>query len=209
MGIGQKDGQTRAFLLFPATEIGRRVYRPQGTLPTMPQISLIQGDPGNNALNSFFWSDNDQKLFAIRPVAALVNWHTGIYTTYTNETQFGDSVIRQVFTNEILLPTLSYNVWPRDANIQVASSPVELQPPFPGFNYSYVEMPYSTIDGATVGVNNIFNTPISATGYSVFRYLISNGQAANPQLQKVKFNVARTVLWNDPVFLTNPDRDRW
>ena len=42
VGVGQRNGQTRAFLLFPATEIGRRVFRPDGTLPTMPQVTLIQ-----------------------------------------------------------------------------------------------------------------------------------------------------------------------
>lgn len=201
VGVGRKDGQTRAFLLFPATEIGRRVFRPSGTLPTMPQVTMIQSDPGNNALNSFFWSDNDQKLFATRPGAAWVNWHTGRYVTYTNETSVGDTVIRQVFTNELFVTTLSFNVWPSDANVQVASSPVELQPPFPGFNYSYVEVSYSTVDGAIVDPNKVFTTPITGTGYSVFRYLASNGQAANPQLQKVRFNVARTVTWDDPGFL--------
>jgi hypothetical protein len=201
VGVGQKEGQTRAFLLFPASEIGRRVFRPPGTLPTMPQVTLIQGNPGDNALTSFFWSDNDQKLFAIRPVAALVNWHTGRYTTYTNETQFGDSVIRQVFTNEVMIASFSYNVWPKDANIQVASCPVELEPPFPGFGFSFVEMIYSTVDGAGVDQNKSFDTPFGSTGYSVFRYLISNGRAPNPQLQKVKFNVARTTSWDDPEFL--------
>ena len=201
VGVGQKDGQTRAFLLFPATEIGRRVYRPLGTLPTMPQVTIIQADPGNNSLNSFFWSDNDQKLFAIRPVAALVNWHTGRYVTYTNLTQFGDAYIVQVFTNEVMLPNWSYNVWPSDANLQVASAPVELQPPFPGFNYSYIEMPYTTIDGAAVSSANTFNTPFQSTGYSVFRYLISNGQPPNPQLQKVRFDVTRTIAWNDTNYL--------
>lgn len=201
VGVGQKDGQTKAFLLFPASEIGRRVFRPAGTLPTMPQVTLLQGNPGDNGLNSFFWSANDQKLFAIRPVAALVNWHTGQYTTYTNETQFGDQVIRQIFTNEVMIPTFSYNVWPRDPNLQVASAPVELQPPFPGFNYSFIEMIYSTVDGAAVDNNKVFNTPYGFTGFSVFRYLISNGQAANPQLQKVKFNVTRTTGWDDPDFL--------
>lgn len=201
VGVGQKDGQTRAFLLFPATEIGRRVFRPVGTLPTMPQVNIIQADPGNNSLNSFFWSDNDQKLFAVRPVAALVNWHTGRYVTYTNLTQFGDTYIAQVFTNEVLVPTLSYNVWPSDANLQVASAPVELQPPFPGFSYSFVEMPYTTIDGAAVDANDIFHTPLQSTGYSVFRYLISNGQPANPQLQKVRFDVTRTITWDDTNYL--------
>lgn len=201
VGVGQKDGQTRAFLLFPASEIGRRVFRPPGTLPTLPQVTLIQGSPGDNAQNSFFWSDNDQKLFAIRPVAALINWHTGTYTTYTNETQFGDQVIRQVYTNEVLIPTWSYNVWPHDANVQVASSPVEVQPPFPGFDYSFVEVTYNTVDGAGVDANKIFNTPFGSTGYSVFRYLVSNGQPPNSQLQKVRFNVSRTVAWNDPDFL--------
>jgi len=202
VGVGQKDGLTRAFLLFPATEIGRRVYRPLGTVASAPQISIIQADPGNNSQNSFIWSDNDQKLFAVRPVAALIQWHTGRYQQYTNFTQIGDTVITQVFTNEVLTPTLSFNVWPGDARLQVASSPVELQPPFAGFNYSFVEMSYSTIDGAAVDPNTkIFNTQLGDSGYSVFRYLVSNGRPANPQSQKIRFDVARTIRWDEPHYL--------
>ncbi|MCW5556859.1 MAG: hypothetical protein KIT22_03320, partial [Verrucomicrobiae bacterium] len=204
VGVGQKDGQTRAFLLFPATEIGRRVYRPEGTLPTMPQVDLIQADPGNNSINSFLWSEVDQKFFAVRPAAAIVRWHTGRYTLATNETQFGDSVIRQVMTNEILIPALSFNVWPRDPNIQVASAPAELEPPFQGFNYSFIEIAYSTINGAAVDPGpKVFNTPFGSGGYTVFRYLVSNGQPPNAQQQGIRFNVTRTVAWNDPAYLTN------
>jgi hypothetical protein len=42
---------------------------------------------------------------------------------------------------------------------------------------------------------------MSSSGYTVLRFLISNGLAPNPQLQKVRFDVARTIAWNDPTFL--------
>lgn len=68
----------RPSLLFPATEIGRRVFRPEGTHLA---ILLDHRSPGwrqrPETGNSFFWSAVDQKLFAIRPVVAEINGAPG------------------------------------------------------------------------------------------------------------------------------------
>ncbi len=200
VGVGQKDGATRAFVLLPATEIGRRVFRPEGALPTLPQIELLQSSPGDNNNNAFFWSERDQKLFAIRPVAAVIRWRTGVFTTFVKETPFGDQTIRQTFTNEVLLPTLSVNVWPKDPDLHVAGSPAEAEPKVPDFLYSFVNLIYSTVDGAVVDkTTKIFTAP--TTGYSVLHYLQSNGLPPDSEKQPNRFSVTRTIRWDDPLHL--------
>ncbi|MCC7377185.1 MAG: hypothetical protein IT581_21165 [Verrucomicrobiales bacterium] len=200
VGFGERAGQTRAFLLFPASEIGRRVFRPEGALATQPEIELLQSGPGDNAHNSFFWSTVDQKLFAIRPVVAVVKWHTGYYETSTNETLFGDSVIRQVYTNEVMLSSISYNVWPKDPDLHVIGSPVEVEPKDPNFKYSFISVIHTSVDGAAVdGTTKTFTSP--DVGHSVLYYLKSNGRAPNVDKQPVRFTVVKSVEWNDPTYL--------
>lgn len=84
------------------------------------------------------------KLYAIRPVVAEVRWHTGTFVTVTNHTQFGGSFIRQIFTNEVTIPTLTFNVWPRDPEIHVAGTPVQVQPNNPAFRHGFMEVTYWT-----------------------------------------------------------------
>ncbi|MCW5560232.1 MAG: DUF3466 family protein, partial [Verrucomicrobiae bacterium] len=124
----ESGGPNQALLLFPASEIGRRVFRPDGTIPQQPLVELLQPSRGDDvANNSFFWSATEGKLYAIRPVIASIRWRTGTYETVTNLTLFGDSYIQQVFTNEVLVNTLSFNVWPNDPEIHIAGAPVQMQ----------------------------------------------------------------------------------
>src|SRR5262245_10224696 len=198
----QEGGPNQALLLFPATEIGRRVFRPEGTIPELPHITILQGAGPDNSGNSFFWSAAERKLYAIRPVVADIRWRTGTFETTTNETQFGDSFVRQFITNEVLLPTISFNAWPSDPEIHVAGAPVQVEPKDPSFKHGFVELIYTTADGAQVDINTkVFNSP--STGYSVVHYLRSEGRPLNADLQPNHFTVARTILWNDPAFLTN------
>lgn len=196
----QSNRPPQALLLFPATEIGRRVFRPEGTVAELPQITILQGGGNDQPGNSFFWSAVDQKLFAIRPVVAEIKWRTGTYVVVTNLTEFGDTFIRQKYTNEVLLPALSFNVWPNDPDLHVVDTPVQVEPAQPGFQYGFVNLIYTTADGAQVdGSSKIFTSP--STGFSVLQYLKTGGRVPNAQLQPHEFRVARSVLWNDPLHL--------
>ncbi len=199
---GQRaDGLTQALLLFPASEIGRRVFRPSGTLASMPQINIIQGGGNDQAGNSFFWSATEAKLYAIRPVVASLGWHTGTYVVTTNETEFGNLVIRQPFTNEALVQTLTFNVWPADPEIHVVGTPVQTQPNQTSFAYNCLQLIYGTAGGAALdGNTKIFTSP--STGYSVLHYLKNNGLPPDSQSQPNYFSVVRSVLWTDTNFLT-------
>lgn len=190
----------QALLLFPATEIGRRVFRPEGTLAELPQITILQGGGNDQSGNSFFWSAVDQKLFAIRPVVAEIKWRTGTYVVLTNLTEFSDTFIRQKFTNEVLLPTLAFNIWPADPDIHVVDTPVQVEPDQPGFQHGFVNVIYTTADGALAnGASKIFTSP--SPGFSVLQYLKTGGRAPNSELQPHEFKVARSVSWNDPLYL--------
>lgn len=191
----------QALLLFPASEIGRRVFRPEGTLPLLPDVTILKGNGGDDKKNSFHWSTVDQKLFALRPVVAEIRWRTGTYEIVTNLTEFGDSVIRQKATNEILVSTLSFNVWPTAPDLHVVNTPVQLQPNQPGFEYGFVEIAHTTADRAEVDPSTKVFTS-TGTGYSVLHYLKTGGQPLNPQLQSDVFQVTRSVGWNDPLVLT-------
>lgn len=194
-------GPSQALLLFPATEIGRRVFRPEGTLAELPTITILQGGGHDNPGNAFFWSAGDRKLFAIRPVVAEIRWRTGTYEVVTNLTEFGDDTfIRQKFTNEITLPTLSFNLWPADPDLHVVGTPVQVEPAQPGFQHGFVNLIYTTADGAQVdSASKVFTSP--TTGYSVLHYLQTGGRAPNAELQPHEFRVASSIAWNDPLHL--------
>ncbi|MBN9689600.1 MAG: hypothetical protein J0M24_05125 [Verrucomicrobia bacterium] len=196
------NGPPQALLLFPATEIGRRVFRPEGTLPLLPDITILKGNGGDDKKNSFHWSTVDQKLFALRPVVAEIRWRTGTYVVITNLTEFGDNVIRQKATNEVLISTLSFNVWPTTPDLHVVDTPVQLQPNEPGFEYGFVEIAYTTADRAQVEPSTKTFTS-TGTGFSVLHYLKTGGQPLNPQLQSDAFQVTRSVRWNDPLVLVS------
>lgn len=85
----------------------------------------------------------------------------------TNLTEFGDNVIQQKFTNEVLLSTLSFSIWPSDPDIHVVETPVQVEPDQPGFQHGFVNLIYiTTADGAQVdGATKVFTSP--SPGYSV------------------------------------------
>jgi probable HAF family extracellular repeat protein len=197
------SGQTQATLLFPASVIGRRVFRPDGTLGLLPQIQILQGEGDDNTANSFFWSAFERKLYAIRPVVAALDWRTGIYVTATNDIPFGkDGFIRQVFTNEVLVRTLSFNAWPKEPEIHVANTPARVQPDDPSFKHGFVDLIYTTADGARVDQSSkVFTSP--QEGYSVMHYLRTDGRPLNASRQPNRFTVVRTVSWDDPQHLVS------
>ena len=179
------NGALHAVILQPATVIGRRVLRPTQSAPVYPEIELVQSRAGDTAQNAFYWSDFEGKLFALRPVTALVHWH-----------------VSTAVTDNDRVTTAVFNVWPKKPNIHVSSAPVQLQPADPAFEYAYFDMPYNEVNGAQVEtVSRVFNAPNN--GYTVLQFLHNKGQPVNPQLQTTYFDVVRTVNWNDPRYLAD------
>ncbi len=171
---GYFGSQYRGCLLYPATQIGRRVYRPPQAVPVLPEIRLIQGNPDDTAANSFYWSSFEGKLFAIRPVTAKIKWWT---TTDLQD------------TNAVRVETVSFNVWPHTPDIHVAGTPVQLEPNQTDFRHGFFNLIYSTAMGSMVDpAGKIFTSP--NTGWHVIHYLRNEGQTINPQNQRSYFDVA-------------------
>ena len=183
-GVGiAANGQTHAFLAVPANVIGKKITRPQGAVARLPEIELIQSNPGDTPDNSFFFSDANQKLYAIRPVTARLRWPVSNDLLDTNR-----------------ITTLSINVWPRNPTIHVATSPVEIEPDAGGFAYSFQQQYHTTSADAQVdGGTKVFNA--TQPGYTVLGYLKNNGVTPNPEVHLPYFEVVRTVLWNDQRYL--------
>jgi len=135
-------------------EIGRQITPPpDADLTIDPTIEEGRED-------YFFWSDYARKLYAVGPIAAVVEW---------TDTR-GDP-----------LPVLVGNVWPYEMQIHVADSPdVELLPE--GSAFSFVEARFADNDAAVSG------SQFSAT--SEGRCVLMYGDNANyefvPQFEVVK-----------------------
>lgn len=184
---GWYGGQLRACLLYPATQIGRRVYRPPEATTMLPQIQILQGNPDDTMMNSFYWSSYEAKLFAIRPVMAKITWWTSMDPQDTNAPS---------------ITTYSFNVWPRHPDLHVAGTPVNVEPNQNEFSYGFFNLSYSTANGANVDPSTkIFKSPNS--GWHVIHYLRNEGQVVNPQNQRNYFTIARTIPWNDPNHLVD------
>jgi probable HAF family extracellular repeat protein len=191
-GIGRRKfgngiEERRAFLAVPSSTIGKRIMRPEGTVARLPIIEMIEGSPGDSSLNSFYWSEVEKSLYAIRPVKARLKW---LITLNMQD------------TNNITIPTLAVNTWPKDPQIHVAGAPITVMPP-PGYRrYEYANMEYSTIGSAKVdSTTKIFNVPTNTTGYTVLRYLRTYGMPADPNTQSNAFTVARSVYVYDTNYL--------
>jgi hypothetical protein len=182
VGTGYLNGRRRAFLAVPANTIGKRVYRPGGTVARMPSIQLISSGPGDNIINSFFYSEVEKSLYAIRPVLARLRWPVSESALDTNYVE-----------------SLTANVWPERPQIHVGECPVEIEPRSSS-PYRFLAMYYSTSSDATVNPNTkLFNA--TNTGYNVLRFLKAWASAPDPTTQSNAFTVARTVRWNDATYL--------
>ncbi len=188
VGTGTHRGLKRAFLAVPATVIGRPVIRPQGAVDRLPQISILKKHlPDDSAVNAFYWSDTEKKLYAIRPVTAKLEWFTSLSDTVGS----GENLT----VNSERIVSVTVNVWPKQPIIHVAGAPVDLQPAFTAATYTFQSLIYVT-NGATVEPSSkVLSSP--NPGYSVVFYLRTEGQPANPTLQRPHFDVVRTVDWDD------------
>lgn len=184
-GTGRTNGQTRAFIAIPAWVIGRKIARPLGaTALVPPEIELLErGSNFDTEQNAFYWSQVEGRLYAIRPVTARLRWRLDANPGNTNR-----------------VVSVGQNIWPRTPTIHVANTPSEVQPQGVELPHSYRELQYTTATGAAVDPSAaIFNA--TGIGYSVLRYVKSDGQSPNEAIHFPAFDVVRTVLWDDPRYL--------
>ena len=150
-----------------------------------PTITILEKDrPDSDAQNSFVWSVAEHKLYPVRQVTAIFKWP--LTTDITNTAAVVTAVGR-----------ISY---PTNPVVQVAGAPVELEPAVPGFPLKYFNLAFTTINGASVDASTKIFTA-SQPGWSVVQFLDSGGTPPDPLTQPSKFEVVRTVLWNDPAYL--------
>ena len=184
-GTGRTNGQTRAFIAIPAWVIGRKIARPLGaTAQVPPEIELLERNSNfDTEQNSFYWSQVEGRLYAIRPVTARLRWRLDSNPGNTNR-----------------VVSVGQNIWPRTPTVHVANTPSEVQPQGVELPHSYRELQYTTAAGAAVDPSAaIFNA--SGIGYSVLRYVKSDGQSPNEAIHFPAFDVVRTVLWDDTRYL--------
>jgi probable HAF family extracellular repeat protein len=195
VGVGKRDGRSRAFMAVPAWVIGRQIARPEGAVERMPEIEILSGSTADNANNSFFWSDFEKKLYPVRPVTARLKWFTSFQDTVGEGTN--------VVSNTERIEVVGISVWPQQPTIHIAEAPVEVEPQgIPSFNHSFQTVIYETTGGRSVvdPTSKIFNC--DATGYSVLYYLETFGASPNPTTQRPYFDVVRTYRWNTPGLLS-------
>ncbi len=187
VGTGTHNGLKRAFIALPATIIGRPVIRPQGAVDKYPQITLLKkGRTDDRIENSFYWSEGEKRLYAIRPVTAKIEWFTSdnvLVGTGTNLTSNTNRVV-----------SISVNVWPRQPTIHIAGAPVDLQPTVTAANYTFQSLIYVTNRASVEPSAKVFTSPDE--GYTVAFYLKNDGLPVDTT-QPPYFEVIRTVPWND------------
>ncbi len=184
-GTGRTNGQTRAFIAIPAWVIGRKIARPLGaTALVPPEIELLERSSNfDTEQNAFYWSQAEGRLYAIRPVTARLRWRLDSNPGNTNR-----------------VVSVGQNIWPRTPTVHIANTPSEVQPQGVELPHSYRELQYTTATGAAVDPSAaIFNA--SGIGYSVLRYVKSDGQQPNEAIHFPAFDVVRTVLWDDTRYL--------
>ena len=187
VGTGTHAGLKRAFIALPATVIGRPVIRPQGAIDRFPQITLLKKRrTDDSVINSFYWSDGEKQLYAIRPVTAKIEWFT------SNDDVVGTGTNITSNTNRIVSVTV--NVWPKQPTIHIAGAPVDLQPALTAANYTFQSLIYVTNRASVEPSAKVFTCPDE--GYTVAFYLKNDGLPV-ATTQPPYFEVIRTVAWND------------
>ena len=192
VGTGLIGGTAHAFLALPAWVAGKPIARPLGAVAQAPAWSVISGPTA--ASGQFFWNTSDRQLYAIVPCTAQIQWPTS-FLNPANPTNTTPPII-----------ALSKTVWPRTAQTHVVGAPVQVVPKgMPAslpFNYSFQAVLYATSLSAAVDQQNVFNCQTNA--YSVLRYLsIVPGQPLDPINSPSKFQVIRSIAWNDPNYLSH------
>jgi hypothetical protein len=150
-----------------------------------PTISILEKEHADSdALNSFVWSIAEHKLFPVRPVTAIIKWP--LAAGGTNTTSVATAVGR--------------SVWPSKPQLHVANTPVELEPAVSGFPYRFVQIAFTTINGASVESGSKQFTA-RQEGWTVLQFLDTGGQLPDPTIHPSRFEVPKTILLN----ATNPE----
>jgi hypothetical protein len=154
--------------------------RTDGGAIAQPLITILDKEhPDSVAVNSFVWSLSERKLYAVRPVTAVLKW------PLTSDPANTTSVATAVGTS----------VWPDNPQIHVAGAPVELEPAVAGFPYRYLNLSFTTSTGASVDSTSKQLTAAQA-GRTVIQFLDTGGELPNPTLHPSRFEVILTVPWH-------------
>ncbi|MGE3311883.1 MAG: LamG-like jellyroll fold domain-containing protein [Limisphaerales bacterium] len=197
-GTGRYAGGPRAFLAIPAWVIGKQIARPEDTVPRRPEIELIDSGPDDNALNSFVWSEREGKLYPVRPVTARLRWFKSFQDVLGSGTN--------ITVNSDRVEVVGVSVWPKDPQIHIATTPVEVEPAAnPDFVHGYQDVLFSTgAPGIVDPTTKTFNK--ADRGYSVLYYLETGStlpRTPNPVTQHPYFEVVRTYRQSDLLVRSN------
>lgn len=150
-----------------------------------PIITILEKDQADSdGLNSFAWSISEHKLYALRQVTAILKWP--LTTNPTNTTAVVTAVGRIAY--------------PTNPVVHIANAPAELEPAVAGFPLKFLNLAFTTVNGASVEASTkVFTAP--QPGWSVLHFLVSSNALPDPLIHPSKFEVVRTVNWNDPLYL--------
>ncbi len=159
--------------------------RTDGGAIAQPAITILEKEQADSdPVNSFVWSLSEHKLYPVRAVTATFKWP--LTTDVTNTTSVATAVGR--------------TVWPADPQIHIAGTPADLEPDIAGYPYRFVNLAFTTINGAGVEASSKqFTAP--QPGWTVLQFLDTGGALPDPNIHPSKFEVVKTVLWDDPAYL--------
>lgn len=180
VGRGRFKGAPTAYIAVPASVIGKRVARPAGTVARYPLVQILEGGLDDNEQNSFYWSELEKSLYAIRPVTARIRWFT------TSD---------MMDVTSPMVASFAANIWPRNPYLHVAGVPMDVEPAVSGSMYRFAQMDYSTDREAKVDTGTKQFNSVSTTGstYTVLHYLKTFGRSPDPLFQTNAFLVLRTL----------------
>jgi hypothetical protein len=150
-----------------------------------PEITILEKDQNDtDAVNAFIWSAPEHKLFALRPVTAIIKWPLSANLT----------------NNSSVATVVGRSRYPDTPQFHVAGVSAELEPAVAGFPLKFVNLAFTTINDASVDASTKLFTA-SQSGWTVLQFLDSQGEAPNPLVHPSVFQVVRTLPWNDATLL--------
>ncbi len=157
--------------------VGAPIMPPAGVASNEPPAIeiVIKSHEDDTAENTFFFGGpaGGKQLFPVRPVgSAIISWKPG--------------------TNGAPAYSGGYATWPSAMQIHVGTVPVSMQ----ATGHAFVGVKYAENDAT--GSNKIFHA--TAAGNSLLQFV--GGAVPDPINSPSKFVAVRTVLWNDPAWLT-------
>ncbi len=161
--------------------------RQDGAALGQPSIVILEKEHvDSDAFNSFVWSVAEKKLYPVRPVTAVIRWPL---------TEDGTNA-------SLVAPVVGRMAFPGQPQFHIATAPVELEPALAGFPLKFINIAFTTSPGASVDAGS---KQFSATqpGWTVLMFMDSGGELPDPEVHPTRFEVVRTVNWNDPAHLVD------